>query len=490
MAFFTLEDSKIAFSLFCTVYGIGTLGLPANFARSGVPIATIALLFMGFANICSCVAISKVCLAAPKNLKTYGDVGEWACGKFGRYIVLIAQFGVCCLVPCAYLVLGGILLEGISPGAFDQQYWSIIMAAMLLPVIVTPTLKEGAYAALAGCLGTVLADAIAIGVLANGIGNDHPSVPHPDISFSESAQSFGNLALAYSLAVMVPALQREHSQPERMPRVVATTMVFTTCCFLVIGETSFAYVGCQIPGNLLFAINGTALNLNANRGAVVLAYMFMQLHITIAMSVILNPVLYILERSILGMHKRPLLPPVDEESPAFNVINTPQRIGEKEGTSTPTIGLSGNPSITSMADAEHDLSPEALLHEYHNSGPVVIMKYVALRICVVVILLILAIVFKDHFMDFSDFIGAWAVSLACIILPIFFYLKVFWNTIPWYQKIIGTFICVVCAFLGCYVTYKTGHDLFLDIVSDKAFPYCPAEYDAVVYTNTTYYGNN
>ncbi|ETM00637.1 hypothetical protein L917_02658 [Phytophthora nicotianae] len=487
MPFFTLEDFKIAFSFFCTVYGIGTLGLPANFARSGAPIATVALLFMGFANVCSCVAISRVCLAAPKHLKTYGDVGEWCCGKIGRYLVLLAQFGVCLLVPCAYLVLGGILLDGISPGAFDQQYWSIIMAAMLLPVIVTPTLKEGAYAAFAGCMGTVLADAIAIAVLAVGIGNDHPSVPRPDIKFSEAASSFGNLALAYSAAVLVPALQREHSQPERMPRVVACTMIFAACCFLIIGETSYSYVGCQIPGNLLFAINGTALDLDASRGAVVLAYMFMQLHITIAMSVILNPVLYILERGVLGMHKRPLVLPVDEESPAFNVINTPHNsLGEKEGTPI----ANGRPSITSMADAEHDLTPEALLNEYHNSGPIVIAKYVTLRICVVVILLILAIIFKDHFMDFSDFVGAWAVSLACIILPIFFYLKVFWNTTPWYEKAIGTFIIVVCAGLGGYVTYTTGHDLFLDIVSDKTFPYCPDEYSEVVYTNTSYYGNN
>ncbi|KAG2511644.1 hypothetical protein JM16_008193, partial [Phytophthora kernoviae] len=262
MPFFTLEDLKIAFNFFCVVYGIGTLGLPANFARSGAPIATVALLFMGFANICSCVAVSRVLLAAPKSVKTYGDLGEWCCGKIGRWVVTFAQFGVCCLVPCAYLVLGGILLDGISPDAFDQQYWSVIMAAMLLPVILVPTLKEGAAAAFAGCLGTVLADAIAIGVLATGIGSDHPTVPKPELEFSEVASSFGNLALAYSAAVLVPALQREHTQPERMPRVVACTMIFSACCFLVIGETSYSYAGCQIPGNLLFAINGTALDLD------------------------------------------------------------------------------------------------------------------------------------------------------------------------------------------------------------------------------------
>ncbi|KAE9333800.1 hypothetical protein PF008_g14267 [Phytophthora fragariae] len=483
MAFFTTEDLKIAFNFFCTVYGIGTLGLPSNFARSGATIATIALIFMGFANICSCVAISRVMLAAPKSVKTYGDVGEWCCGKIGHYLVLFVQFGVCCLVPCAFLVLGGILLDGISPGAFDQQYWSIIMAAMLLPVILTPTLKEGAAAAFAGCLGTVLADAIALGVLVNGIGSDHPSVISPDFDFGQVASSFGNLALAYSAAVLVPALQREHSQPERMPRVVATTMTFTACLFLIIGETSYAFVGCQIPGNLLFAIGGTALNLNANRGAVVLAYLFMQLHITIAMSVILNPVLYILERGVLGMHKRPHLAAIDEESPAFEGINTPQ----KDRVSA--IGATAGPSVTSLADAEYDLSPEALIEEYHNSGPIVTAKYMTLRIAVVVILLVIAIIFKDHFIDFTDFVGAWAVSMACIILPIFFYFKVFWNRTPWYEKAVGAFIIVICAGLGVYVTYTTGKNLFLNIVSDKTFPYCPSDYDMVVYTNETFYGN-
>ncbi|CEG41620.1 amino acid auxin permease family [Plasmopara halstedii] len=474
MTFFTSEDLKIAFNFFCTVYGIGTLGVPSNFARSGLPFATIALIFMAFANICSCVAISRVMLAAPSNVKTYGDVGEWCCGKIGRYLVVFVQFGVCCLVPCAFLVLGGILLDGISPNAFDQQYWSILMAVMLLPVILTPTLKEGASAAFAGCLGTLLADAISLGILLNGIGSDHPNIIDPEYDLGQVLSSFGNLALAYSAAVLVPALQREHSEPERMPRVVATTMTFTACLFLLIGTTSYISVGCQIPGNLLFAINGTALDLNADRGAVVLAYMFMQLHITIAFSVILNPVLYIAERGILGMHQPSPSRQIDEESPAFiNTINS----------------LSHPKERPSNVSAEYQMSPQDLIDEYQNCGPIMIAKYTILRIIIVVILLIIAIIFKDHFVDFTDFVGAWAVSMACIILPIFFYLKAFWNFIPLYEKILGSLLILVCAGLGCYVTYTTGEKLFLNIVSDKTFQYCPSGYDMVVYTNATFYGN-
>ncbi|KAE9121538.1 hypothetical protein PF006_g17868, partial [Phytophthora fragariae] len=37
--FLTGEDCKSAFNLFCCIYGIGTLGMPGNFARAGPAIA-------------------------------------------------------------------------------------------------------------------------------------------------------------------------------------------------------------------------------------------------------------------------------------------------------------------------------------------------------------------------------------------------------------------------------------------------------------------
>jgi vesicular inhibitory amino acid transporter len=223
-AWFTLEDAKIAFNLFCCVYGIGTLGMPANFSRAGPAIAVFALVFMAFANIYSSVVCSKVLLTAPRSVKTFGDLGEFCMGKPGRYLVVISQMGVCLLVPCAFLVLGGILLDSLFPGAFQPSVWIILMALSVLPVCLIPTLKEGAGAAFAGCLGTIIADVIGVGVLLHGM-NGHPSIPSPAISFKQVATTFGNLSLAYGAGIVIPALQRQHSDPTRMPRVAP----FSSC---------------------------------------------------------------------------------------------------------------------------------------------------------------------------------------------------------------------------------------------------------------------
>ncbi|KAH9120703.1 hypothetical protein AeMF1_007241, partial [Aphanomyces euteiches] len=65
-AFLTLEDLKMCFSLFCCVYGVGTLSMPKNYASAGFAWATVALVFMALVNIYATVCISKIMLVAPQ----------------------------------------------------------------------------------------------------------------------------------------------------------------------------------------------------------------------------------------------------------------------------------------------------------------------------------------------------------------------------------------------------------------------------------------
>ena len=133
-AFLTGEDLKACFSLFCCVYGVGTLGMPGNYARAGPVYATIALAFMAAVNIYASVAISKVMLVAPKSVHTFGDLGEFALGAWGRWLVVISQMLVCMMVPCVFLVLGGSLLDTLFPDSFKAGVWIVFMGVSLLPV--------------------------------------------------------------------------------------------------------------------------------------------------------------------------------------------------------------------------------------------------------------------------------------------------------------------------------------------------------------------
>ncbi|KAI9905826.1 hypothetical protein PsorP6_014439 [Peronosclerospora sorghi] len=163
--FLTLEDFKTCFNLFCCIYGIGTFGIPGNFARGGPAIAVSAMAFMAFANIYSSIFMSKVMLLSPRSLKTFGDLGEWSMGTTGRWLSLISQMASCLLIPSVFLVIGGQLLDGLFVKAFDQSTWTVLMALMVLPVCLVPTLKEGAGSAFTGCMRTIIADVMGVAVV-------------------------------------------------------------------------------------------------------------------------------------------------------------------------------------------------------------------------------------------------------------------------------------------------------------------------------------
>ncbi|RLN53532.1 hypothetical protein BBJ29_002242 [Phytophthora kernoviae] len=481
--FFTTEDLKIAFNIFCCVYGIGTLGMPGNFSRAGPVLAVIGMAFMAFANIYASVAICRVMLLAPESVRTYSDLGEWCMGKWGRWMTVVSQMASCLLVPCVFLVLGGTLLDGLFPDAFSTTYWICFMALMCLPVCLIPTLKEGAGAAFAGCAGTIIADAIGVAVVMHGM-RGHPSIPAPKLEFEQVAGMFGNLALAYNAGIVIPALQRQHSDPTRMPRIVFVTMGFISCLFLVLASTAYSSVGCQITGNLLYSIYPdaaglTTLGFSSDWGAVVMAYFFMQLHITIAFSVLLNPAFYLAERMVLKMHQK-------KENDVENALGATSYIAAttpgKESVNDDR--RSSKMSYISNADAENpnygDFEAEAA--EYQGANAI---KYVILRIAIVAMLVVLSIIFKDHFSDLVDFVGASCVTLISIVLPVVFLLKKLWHSIPMYEKIPALCVVVVCSLLGCYVTYTSGKALFAPSDDDTPFPYCGGEDEDVVYYNYT-----
>ncbi|KAL3657669.1 hypothetical protein V7S43_017471 [Phytophthora oleae] len=466
---FTLEDAKISFNIFCCFCGIGSLSMPSNYARAGPIYATIALLLMAFVNIYATIALSKVIYAAPPSVKTFTDVGAWVFGAPGRYAVMISQLLVCLLLPCAFLVLGSTLLDVLFPDSFSQIFWMIFMAVTVIPVCMIPTLKEASSVALVGCLGTIIADIIGVSILEWEM-RGHPSIPEPDVSLHQVLTTFGNLALAFAAAVVVPDLQRQHSRPERMPRIITLSLGFGTVFFLAVAIAGYAAGGCQLSGNLLFSAVNTsdpsatsALGFIPNRGAVIMAYLFMHVHIVIAFSTIVMPAFFMAERFILGMHK------------GQPETGTEQGIELREKISSE---IEGNYSFVS--DNIHMVGNyEDEFAKYQ--GKLNTMRYVLLRLFILALLVVVSIFLRDNFLDLVDFTGASAVTTSNLVLPLMFYLKIFWNKLPMHERIGSMVIIVVCTVLGVYVMIYAGKNLFNPDSDTATFPYCAEEYQSDPY---------
>ncbi|KAE8980899.1 hypothetical protein PR002_g23978 [Phytophthora rubi] len=453
--------------------------MPSNYARAGPVYATIALLLMAFVNIYATIALSKVILAAPPSVKTFTDVGAWVFGPAGRYAVMISQLLVCLLLPCAFLVLGSTLLDVLFPDSFSQIFWMVFMAVTVVPVCMIPTLKEASSVALAGCLGTLVADIIGVSILEWEM-RGHPSIPKPDISLHQVLTAFGNLALAFAGAVVIPDLQRQHSQPERMPRIITVSLGIGTVFFLAVAIVGYAAGGCQLSGNLLFSAVNTsdpyatsALGFIPNRGAVIMAYLFMHMHIVIAFSTIVMPAFFMAERFILGMHKDK--PTIDQEH------------GVEIRTKLSSIAAASPmaPDVEYNYVASRDSGLQVVVNYEDESaeyrGKLNMVRYMGLRICIMAVLVVAAIFLRDHFLDLVDFTGASAVTAGSLVLPLMFYLKIFWNKLPMYERVGSMLIIVVSTVLGVYVMIYAGKNLFNPDSDSVTFPYCSEEFQSEPY---------
>ncbi|OQR81853.1 Amino Acid/Auxin Permease (AAAP) Family [Thraustotheca clavata] len=476
----TLEDFKACFSIWCFMIGVGTLGMPGSYARAGFVWTTIAMVFMAYGNAYGAICLSKVMLVAPKSVKTYGDIGGWVFGPVGRYVSVLFQMLVCLLIPIAFLILGGSLLVVLFPNSFADTTWIILMGLMLLPVTLIPTLKEGATVAAVGALGTVLADSISVYLIVTNMNaqSGDLSPPKPVVTFSSIVSVFGNLNMAFGCGLVIPSIQLEHSNPVRMQRVITVALLFITVFFVSIAVAGDWTVGCQIPGNLLFAIDDTKLGFTANRGYVVLAFLFMQLHVTIAFAIVAYPALFNAERLFLGLHKdaAPVLPSpaVDDEGKPVDFV----------AVGTPNLEhVSNTAALVSKVEEGED----RVTADYKAPGAY--LKASLLRTLIVIIMIVVAIVWKDSFNDLVDFVGASSGAMTCMVLPMVFHLKVNHATMGLPEKIVASIYVVITTILAVYVTYTTGKTLFAPGDADPTilFSYCPEKYQRVVYTNRTYY---
>lgn len=492
----TMDDAKASFNLFCCVCGIGSLAMPSNYARAGPIYASIDLGFMIFANMYAAMKLSKAMLAAPSSVKTYGDLGEWSLGKWGRFFSVVSQMGVCVLVPIAFLILGSTLLDVLFPDSFSQTFWIIFMALMVTPVCLIPTLKESAGMAFAGCMGTIIADGIAVSLLQYNM-RGHPSIPKPDVSLHQVLTCFGNLALAYGASIVIPDLQCEHSQPQRMPRVVVATMPIISAFFFAIALAGYTAGGYQLSGNILYSIVDTSnptgeapLGFSPNRGAVVMAYLFMQMHISIAFSTMMMPAFYMAERLVLGMHKTtPIVrfnaaedqANVEEdlelqEKQSYLQVSTPQEMSGRRVSASSLVEKSdGRMSHLRAALEFGEEITEEQLHEPYK-GTKNTLRYITLRIAIIIIMVIVAVAAQNKFLDLEDFTGSTAHTVNCMIMPVLIYMRVFWKKISVLDKAASMLVMVMCGLAGFYVMIHAGKQLFTPSEDDTAFPYCDAEH--------------
>lgn len=158
------------------------------------------------------------------------------------------------------------------------------------------------------------------------------------------------------------------------------------------------------------------------------------IHISIAFAVLMNPMLFIIERSLFDNGE------VDQE---------------------PKIDI----AIHGYVKHQDTL----LLKEQERSRVHKIIRRFILRTSIVAIQVFMAMLLQGSFNALLEFIGATTVTMSCIVLPLWFYLKMFHQEISRLEKIVCWCIIVTALTLAIISTAQSVNDLVHAIQSMKWF---------------------
>ncbi|CAK4612682.1 hypothetical protein LEN26_005452 [Aphanomyces euteiches] len=443
----TRQDALVIVHLVCCVCGVGSLSMPYIFAQAGPTYSSIAFALNCFFNTYATVALS-LCLLKLRDLPhihTYLDLAVHVWGPKGAFFVQATQLTSCFMLPVAFLVLGGAtLLPAIFEGAIDisSTLWILVMALVLLPINYIRVLHEAYLVLVSGAAATILADAIATIDAYVSHGRELYE-PTDDVTFPHVLDTFGAFALAYGAAVVVPQLQHHHPRPEAMPRTLVWGMLMISVFYVALGALGYAHFGCASPSNLLMAMSATTSRRR-------IAYICMQIHISIAFAVFLNPFFVTLEKSIL--HKKAQ---DDEDDTDYNQLESPQQPPVQKTTTKAS---------------------------YSDNT-----KRILFRTIIIAIQCFLAMLAQSSFSDIADLIGASVMNVCSVILPLLLYVKLFDTEMGRAHKILCWFVIIVSIALGIYSTVQavirivdnaSSYKLFESVTTAKRteYPYCAANY--------------
>jgi len=444
-----MDDLRASANIFCAVLGIGSLGIGSSMAQAGPVLTSLILILMAFVNIYATNCLSKCCLVLPAYVQTFSDIGEYAMGKTGRYLVLVPQMANCFSTPIAFLVLGGsyilpLVFRDVWSGA-TANIWIPIMAIVLLPVVWIRTLKEAAIFAFLGFLGAFVGDVAAVAQSLSV--SPYYSDAGVKLTFANVFSVFGTMALAYGLAIVIPSIQRDHKKPENMPFVITWSMIIITVIYLILGLLEFYQYGCVTPSSLLKSMSADAMQYLANIAFFV--------HIAIAFAVLLNPALYLLERQFLGFYKteqdRDSKLEGQDTSVQGSRYDADRELNEAGRLSSASARMNRKSIGSHIAELDYvgDNEVETQVSSQER------VKSIILRTGVVAIMVFIAMFLQSSFDDLAGFIGATSVTMANILMPIVLYMRVFAKTMKTPEKIMCYVILVVCTVLGVYSAYKS-----------------------------------
>eukprot|EP01135_Chromosphaera_perkinsii_P003974 Nk52_evm17s265 gene=Nk52_evmTU17s265 len=406
-----IDVAKACFNLISAVMGAGILGLPRAFANSGwygLIVLTVVTVVQGYTGM-----LVSYCLLAFPSVNTYKDLGFAVAGKWGKYIVLGSQMVQCFGVSILYLVLAGSNMDSLFSfwEGNHQIVFTAIAVAIVLPTVFFRTMKEVAIVSIFGVCSSILAAFFIFGAsVSNPIDNVVYTTPNVE-SLSGAVATF---IFSYGTHALFPSVQRSMTHQKRFNKAILISFPLIYSVYIMISVGAFWSYGCFLDSSVLNNLSKNAIYY--------IVTSFVTLHVIVGYTLFMNPVFHLAEYSLNIGFEQPKLLPVSATSLTY---------------------------LNESNDGARDFQSKVPV-PFTSSERV---KSAVLRSVLLGVTFFLAILLP-FFGEIMDFLGGSAITIISIIIPIWFYTKIYWKELSWYRIAIHVFIALAGAVIGGYATYN------------------------------------
>ncbi|KAF5551955.1 vacuolar amino acid transporter 1 [Fusarium napiforme] len=401
----TLPQS--VFNSINALIGVGLLSLPLALQMTGW-IPGLFLLTLTAAVTSYTGKLLAKCMDFDPSLITYSDLAYISFGTRARVIVS-ALFSLELIAACvALVILFADSLSLLLPGLASVNTWKVVASVMVLVLNALP-LRLLSYTSVIGIFSTFC---IVVIVIIDGLYKPHypGSLREPATTylFPENwlavPLAYGLLASPWGAHSVFPSIYRDMRHPYKWGKAVNVTFSFS-----YIVDTCLAVIGLLMFGDgIKDAITSNILKSKGYPDA---------------LKIIMSIFIAIIPLTKIPLNARPIITTLDV--------------------------------ICGVHDHQHHHHHDQP-HSQPTRSSVLVTKSVRglVRVFVVILLLFISIIFPA-FDSVCAFLGAALCTLISIILPISFYLKLYWQDVTVRERIVSAILLVVFAILGTLGTIWT-----------------------------------
>ncbi|KAF9331113.1 hypothetical protein BGZ91_012243 [Linnemannia elongata] len=236
--------------------GAGTLGLPAALRDAGWVGLIILALACAMAIYSNQKLIKCLYYDGRNRLREYPDVAAAAFGLPGRIVVTFFYNSIALGGPVLYLILTGSNIHDLASSVgstITLKQWIMIAAAiMVVPIIVTKTMREVAFLSIFGALSTAIVVFIVM-VAAIIDSKDFDTVTYPDKTTGPVLHdvaiprnlpiALATFAFSYGGNVIFPHVEESMKDKRAWNRIILWGILTVTVLYVLCSTTGYAVYG-------------------------------------------------------------------------------------------------------------------------------------------------------------------------------------------------------------------------------------------------------